>query len=64
MLRNPAAVVLMLALIDRAEHSVDFAAFVLTDWTVIEALTRRQYDRHCVFVAPLGEKNVSQAAVS
>jgi hypothetical protein len=51
MLRNPAAVVLMLALFDRAEHSVDFAAFVLTDWTVIEALTRAASTIGTVFLS-------------
>jgi phosphatidylserine/phosphatidylglycerophosphate/cardiolipin synthase-like enzyme len=28
------------ALIDRAEHEIDMAAYVLTDWPVMEALTR------------------------
>jgi phosphatidylserine/phosphatidylglycerophosphate/cardiolipin synthase-like enzyme len=28
------------ALIDRAEHEIDMAAYVLTDWPVIQALTR------------------------
>jgi phosphatidylserine/phosphatidylglycerophosphate/cardiolipin synthase-like enzyme len=28
------------ALIDRAEHEIDLAAYVLTDWPVMEALTR------------------------
>jgi phosphatidylserine/phosphatidylglycerophosphate/cardiolipin synthase-like enzyme len=27
-------------LIDRAKHEIDFAAYVLTDWPVIQALTR------------------------
>jgi phosphatidylserine/phosphatidylglycerophosphate/cardiolipin synthase-like enzyme len=28
------------ALIDRAEHEIDVAAYVLTDWPVMQALTR------------------------
>jgi phosphatidylserine/phosphatidylglycerophosphate/cardiolipin synthase-like enzyme len=28
------------ALIDRAEHEIDMAAYVLTDWPVMQALTR------------------------
>ncbi len=28
------------ALIDRAEHEIDLAAYVLTDWPVMQALTR------------------------
>jgi phosphatidylserine/phosphatidylglycerophosphate/cardiolipin synthase-like enzyme len=28
------------ALIDRAEHEIDIAAYVLTDWAVMQALTR------------------------
>jgi phosphatidylserine/phosphatidylglycerophosphate/cardiolipin synthase-like enzyme len=28
------------ALIDRAEHEIDMAAYVLTDWVVMQALTR------------------------
>jgi phosphatidylserine/phosphatidylglycerophosphate/cardiolipin synthase-like enzyme len=28
------------ALIDRAEHEIDMAAYVLTDWPIIQALTR------------------------
>jgi phosphatidylserine/phosphatidylglycerophosphate/cardiolipin synthase-like enzyme len=28
------------ALIDSAQHEIDFAAYVLTDWPVIQALTR------------------------
>ena len=28
------------ALIDRAEHEIDMAAYVLTDWAVMQALTR------------------------
>jgi len=28
------------ALIDRAKHEIDMAAYVLTDWPVIQALTR------------------------
>jgi phosphatidylserine/phosphatidylglycerophosphate/cardiolipin synthase-like enzyme len=28
------------ALIDRAKHEVDMAAYVLTDWAVMQALTR------------------------
>jgi phosphatidylserine/phosphatidylglycerophosphate/cardiolipin synthase-like enzyme len=28
------------ALIDRAEHEIDMAAYVLTDWPVLQALTR------------------------
>jgi phosphatidylserine/phosphatidylglycerophosphate/cardiolipin synthase-like enzyme len=28
------------ALIDRAEHEIDMAAYVLTDWAVMLALTR------------------------
>ena len=28
------------ALIDRAEHEIDMAAYVLTDWPVMRALTR------------------------
>jgi phosphatidylserine/phosphatidylglycerophosphate/cardiolipin synthase-like enzyme len=27
-------------LIDRAEHEIDMAAYVLTDWAVTQALTR------------------------
>jgi phosphatidylserine/phosphatidylglycerophosphate/cardiolipin synthase-like enzyme len=29
-----------IALIDRAEHEIDMAAYVLTDWPVMQALTR------------------------
>ena len=28
------------ALIDRAEHEIDMAAYVLTDWPILQALTR------------------------
>jgi phosphatidylserine/phosphatidylglycerophosphate/cardiolipin synthase-like enzyme len=28
------------ALIDRAKHEIDMAAYVLTDWPIIQALTR------------------------
>src|ERR1700730_6508881 len=28
------------ALIDRAEHEIDMAAYVLTDWPIMQALTR------------------------
>ena len=28
------------ALIDRAEHEIDLAAYVLTDWPIMQALTR------------------------
>jgi phosphatidylserine/phosphatidylglycerophosphate/cardiolipin synthase-like enzyme len=28
------------ALFDRAEHEIDMAAYVLTDWAVMQALTR------------------------
>jgi phosphatidylserine/phosphatidylglycerophosphate/cardiolipin synthase-like enzyme len=28
------------ALIDRAEHQIDMAAYVLTDWPILQALTR------------------------
>ena len=30
------------ALIDRAEHEIDMAAYVLTDWPVMQALTARR----------------------
>ena len=29
-----------MALIDRAEHEIDMAAYVLTDWPILQALTR------------------------
>jgi phosphatidylserine/phosphatidylglycerophosphate/cardiolipin synthase-like enzyme len=29
-----------IALIDRAEHEIDMAAYVLTDWPILQALTR------------------------
>jgi phosphatidylserine/phosphatidylglycerophosphate/cardiolipin synthase-like enzyme len=29
-----------IALIDRAEHEIDMAAYALTDWAVMQALTR------------------------
>ena len=29
-----------MALIDRAEHEIDMAAYVLTDWPIMQALTR------------------------
>ena len=32
-------------LIDTAKHEIDFAAYVLTDWLVMQALTRRQSRR-------------------
>jgi phosphatidylserine/phosphatidylglycerophosphate/cardiolipin synthase-like enzyme len=28
------------AIIDRAEHEIDMAAYVLTDWPIMQALTR------------------------
>jgi hypothetical protein len=30
------------ALVDTAQHEIDMAAYVLTDWPVIQALTRRR----------------------
>ena len=29
-----------MAIIDRAEHEIDLAAYVLTDWPVMQGLTR------------------------
>ena len=33
------------ALIDRAEHEIDLAAYVLSDWAVMQALPREPH--HC-----------------
>jgi hypothetical protein len=34
------------ALIDRAEHEIDMAAYVLTDWPILQA---RQFDREALW---------------
>jgi phosphatidylserine/phosphatidylglycerophosphate/cardiolipin synthase-like enzyme len=48
-------------LIDRAEHEIDMAAYVLTDWPVMQALTRAA-DRGVIAAGSIPSQTITSPA--